>query len=292
MEAPSYLGKLGIPMERQVPSGYQHDQHDQHDQYVQYVQQPHQHVPQPVFAGLRVLTPPLLHFQQPMQRHIPPAPYQCSHAKGGKERKICNVKAAGVFLIEDYKMNPAIIFVADSKKEYTDAGGLVNSGEDPKKAAVRELREESGNTFNVNEKKLSTTSSVMNWEYRCYFLKVSARKGIYKKVFDDNHNTLKRGGSSVPHCWREKNVMTRVYVSQLFHSGLEKKGPMTTIDVYGNTITIPNKTRSLLKGAAKLGIINCKGGIATVSAPEVTLKWTPVYKGSKSFLKDTKGYTA
>lgn len=172
---------------------------------------------------------------------------------------------AGVILIENYKpqnqMNyiPCIIlFKEKNSGKYSDGGGnrdIVHGLlEDLKVTAVRELKEESMNTFRLNPNTLNDNNAVRHGSYVCYFLYVQGPQNangqhpIFSNYYFHNKKLIDK--PSTPHHWKETDSMIRVSIAQFINDGgLLKQGDLDTIDTSGNKVTILGRTKACIRTA-------------------------------------------
>jgi hypothetical protein len=178
---------------------------------------------------------------------------------------------AGVFLIENYRNNAntrtedaVILFKSRHSYRYEEGGGGRDPGEDLRKTATRELKEESLNTFRLDHNILRNQDAYRHQTYVGYFVKVrgpAPGHGIASEDYNHNLGRInhyhQQLGQEVPHDWRETNRMVRVYINDLIQGAgtpggqniHNVAGNMSVNDANGNKITIDGRTKALLRMA-------------------------------------------
>jgi hypothetical protein len=202
------------------------------------------------------------------------------------------INGAGVIPLEYYtnkqsRRDIAIILFYDVYKHmFIDAGGSLSLNENIKMAALRELREESCNLFNLKEEDLQT--KVQTKSYVGYF--VALNKNVRFKYYYNNLKILKERKNKN---WYETSRITRVYLSDLVNKIKENNlvnnnfnnnnyNYVELLDAYNNKIKVHNRVVNLISNSYKLNLLKDLKLINLLTKKEVTNK----------FLKDTVSYVS
>lgn len=163
---------------------------------------------------------------------------------------------AGILLVENYRNNiPVIILFRDKgNKMYNDGGGGKETTESLRETAVRELNEESFNTFKLNRDSLNETNSVQVKSYTCYI--IGLKNQIDISYYYYNKNIIE--DLELPSYWKETDAITRISISQLLKDGIlnNNNNNLETNDVNGNKIIINDRSKSCIKLAYLNGLIS------------------------------------
>jgi ADP-ribose pyrophosphatase YjhB (NUDIX family) len=141
------------------------------------------------------------------------------------------------------------LFKGITDQMWHDGGGGMDQHETPAVAAVRELREESCNYFNLHAGDLREYRDIVfegragQLAYRAYFVDVEGvRGGRYFK----NLHQLQRNGA--PREWLETQEIGRFELTTLLRDGLlTTRGPLRTSLVGGTPATILGRTKACVR---------------------------------------------
>lgn len=168
------------------------------------------------------------------------------------------ISGAGVVIIQKQywcrqsnRREDAFIFFRDRKSgEYADGGGKKDKNESDKDCAVRELKEETLNTFRLSTKSLDETHSVIKGPYKIYF--VATDTSIESKYYNHNHKII-NSHSNVPYEWRETDGFNRIFVKDLVDHFMNPNFVRLN-DTKGNPIKLQPKVYSAMR-IATMGTI-------------------------------------
>lgn len=198
-----------------------------------------------------------------------------------------NLEGAGVLLLENYRNNTntktdlaVILFRNNRTNSYQDGGGNIDSGEKPKSAAVRELKEESANLFRLSSDSLNGCPMYDHQgKYRAYAVIVTHPRGIQSKYYRENIATLKAQNAKKE--WLETSDMARFYIDDLVAHGLDTtQGDLHCKDANGNPCVIFARTKACIRESRK----------TFNSAPTVRLEFESANKRGQPFTHGTKAY--
>ena len=123
------------------------------------------------------------------------------------------ITGSGIFLIITSTKYPAsILLIQERNGKYCDPGGRIDSGYTSEKSAIKELREETYNTFYLNESNLSDKITI--GEYDCFFININDNE--YEKNYFNNKKILSK--KKIPSSWRETQSIGRFNLNNLIQS--------------------------------------------------------------------------
>jgi len=210
---------------------------------------------------------------------------------------------AGVILMEIYNGKLAFtMYNNQSTGRYDCPGGKIdNPTLSLEQTAVKELREESLNMFNVDPRYLGpfVDISAGHKMYRGYLLFIQGpidKRGahpLFSEVYYQNKKILSTSNFSPhtrpPHSWSETNDIARVYVGQFIEdlkSGHHNN--LLTTDAKGRSIIINGRDVKLIIAAINSGLIDQR--TCTTSLTVHTMRWATIRHSSKRFLVGTNSY--
>lgn len=175
---------------------------------------------------------------------------------------------AGVLIIEDYynrdgTVEPCIILVRNKASgEYTDFGGAYEKKHGSLQiTAIKELREESLNLFNISIRFfINNINGIDNIDipapnnhfYRLYILKIN---GVSRKYFLHNNkliDTIHQKGVHIPRYWRETDDISHIPINNIDFTNLDKRGKIILQDINGRNITINGRIKRGLHYGRKI----------------------------------------
>ncbi|KAL4473593.1 hypothetical protein ABPG74_022457 [Tetrahymena malaccensis] len=117
-----------------------------------------------------------------------------------------NRRGGGILILATSEnREQGLLLVKDTKDICSDMGGSSSPHEiDIKEAGIRELKEESSNTFILNDINLSNEHSIRIQNYLCSAVHIEVNIPHLQQVFQNNVQILSSLGQHVPKCWRNK----------------------------------------------------------------------------------------
>ncbi|KAL4503919.1 hypothetical protein ABPG72_022549 [Tetrahymena utriculariae] len=117
-----------------------------------------------------------------------------------------NRRGGGVLILATSENGEqGLLLVKDSKDICSDMGGSSSPHEiDIKEAGIRELKEETSNTFILSDIHLNNQHSIRIQNYLCSAIHIEVNIPVLQKVFENNVQILNNLSQHVPKCWRNK----------------------------------------------------------------------------------------
>jgi hypothetical protein len=113
--------------------------------------------------------------------------------------------------IIEYKGKLCIaLFRSKNAKVYCDLGGHRENSENSKETCIREVSEESLNTFLIN---LDGAKKIFYKGYYCYFEKVNIMPKVVEKIYYKNKMILQT--KNMPDCWKETDKVDFFPITEL-----------------------------------------------------------------------------
>jgi len=163
---------------------------------------------------------------------------------------------AGALIVEDYykrdgTIEPCIILVKNKASgEYTDFGGGYEKKHGSLQiTALKELREESRNLFNIAPRFFTDNNSVdlpapSDHFYKLYILKIN---GVSRKYFLHNSRLLdmlhQKNIIHIPRYWRETDDISHIPIKNIDFKKMDKRGKIILQDVDGKSIIISGRIK-------------------------------------------------
>lgn len=206
------------------------------------------------------------------------------------EEKGLMYSGAGVLIIEDYyKKNgtkiPCILLARNkASQKFMDFGGSYEKKDNSlKETAHNELREESRNLFNIDQKYFVNYVDIPagQYYYRVYLLKIN---GTSRKYYDHNKRLLDNNTKIyIPRMWRETDMIAHIPLKNIDFNKLNIRGTIILKDINDNPV--------ILHGRTKAAIYYARNKIEKIikSHPIATRKDLIIHK-SKKFTNGTYSF--
>lgn len=143
--------------------------------------------------------------------------------------------------IIEYLDELCIILFGESKYEiYMDSGGHAEINETPIDTASREGREESLNTFNINNNNIATYVNYYDIDnlifykgYYAFFNKYNINIDQIFNIYNHNKNII-YSNNNVPDCWKESKYINIFSISSLINGIKNNLDYFKCMDIFSN----------------------------------------------------------
>jgi hypothetical protein len=132
-----------------------------------------------------------------------------------------------------------VLFAEPTYEIYMDSGGHAEANETPVDTACREGKEESLNTFNIDNQQIlnhvnhyNVTNLVLYKNYYAFFIKYNIDWNVIHEVYKNNRDIIS-SSTNVPKFWKESNNVTIFTIDSLVN-GITRDGVyFTCTDIFG-----------------------------------------------------------
>lgn len=130
--------------------------------------------------------------------------------------KFFKYSGSGIFLISKYKDEYIVFLIKDYDGSYSDPGGKIEPNNDIRENAIRELQEETYNTFILNKKNLNENNSyTIHSNYKTYFYFIEFNKDLIEQYYINKQILEKK---NIANHWKETTEFNYFKLNDIINS--------------------------------------------------------------------------